>query len=118
MIGTFTYRNIKPALFFGYQLRKWSGHRYAVDGPEKTIIDYLYLHTEIEGPADFESLRSNKIEGAICYAGICLSDRKDLRVTSYILYVLQTNIINIILLPRTFGLYLFHLHQVSQIIFR
>lgn len=61
-IGTFTYRNIKPALFFGYQLRQWNGHRYAVAGPEKTIIDYLYLHTEIEGPADFESLRWNKIE--------------------------------------------------------
>lgn len=61
-IGTFTYRNIKPALFFGYQLRQWNGHRYAVAGPEKTIIDYLYLHTEIEGSADFESLRWNKVE--------------------------------------------------------
>ncbi|MGM0738838.1 MAG: type IV toxin-antitoxin system AbiEi family antitoxin domain-containing protein [Bacteroidota bacterium] len=62
-IGVLSYRNVKPALFFGYELRQWDGHRYAVAGPEKTIIDYLYLHTEIEGPADFESLRWNK--GAI-----------------------------------------------------
>jgi predicted transcriptional regulator of viral defense system len=61
-IGVFSYRNVKPALYFGYELRQWNSHRHAVAGPEKTIIDYLYLHTEIEGPEDFESLRWNKVE--------------------------------------------------------
>ncbi len=61
-IAAFAYRNVKPALFFGYQLRKWNARHYAIAGPEKTIIDYLYLHNEIESPADFESLRWNKVE--------------------------------------------------------
>jgi len=61
-IGTFAYRNLKPALFFGYHLRQWNDHHYAVAEPEKTIIDYLYLHTKIEDPAEFESLRWNTVE--------------------------------------------------------
>ena len=61
-VGNFAYRNLKPALFFGYHLRPWKEHHYAVAGPEKTIIDYLYLHNEIESPKDFESLRWNSTE--------------------------------------------------------
>jgi len=61
-IGHFSYRNLKPALFFGYHLQQWDVHHYAIAGPEKTVIDYLYLHNEIESASEFESLRWNAVE--------------------------------------------------------
>jgi predicted transcriptional regulator of viral defense system len=61
-LGSFSYRHIKPALFFGYQLEEWNKHHFAIAEPEKTVIDYLYLHHEIREPDDFESLRWNSTE--------------------------------------------------------
>lgn len=61
-LGNFSYRHIKPALFFGYQLEKWNNHHFAIAEPEKTVIDYLYLHHEIGDPDDLESLRWNTTE--------------------------------------------------------
>jgi len=61
-LGGFSYRHLKPDLFFGYHLQDWNNHRYAIATPEKTLIDYLYLHTELKGPDDLKSLRWNAIE--------------------------------------------------------
>ena len=61
-LGSFSYRHIKPELFFGYQLEEWNNHRFAIAEPEKTLIDYLYLHHKIGEPDDFESLRWNSTE--------------------------------------------------------
>ncbi|WP_372635715.1 hypothetical protein [Fodinibius sp.] len=61
-VGRFTYRHLKPSLFFGYQLEEWNDHRYAMAGPEKTLIDYLYLHHEVKETADLEALRWNTVE--------------------------------------------------------
>lgn len=61
-IATFAYRHLKPSLFLGYQLREWENHRYAIAGPEKTIIDYLYLHSDMDQVGDFKSLRWNPYE--------------------------------------------------------
>lgn len=61
-IGSFAYRHLKPSLFFGYQLEEWEGHRYAIAGPEKTLIDYLYLHNEVKEIEDIEALRWNSLE--------------------------------------------------------
>lgn len=61
-LGSFSYRHIKPALFFGYHLEQWNNHHFAIAEPEKTVIDYLYLHHEIGEPDDFESLRWNSTE--------------------------------------------------------
>lgn len=61
-LGSFSYRHIKPALFFGYQLEEWNNHHFAIADPEKTVIDYLYLHHEIGDPDDLESLRWNSAE--------------------------------------------------------
>lgn len=61
-VGSFTYRHLKPSLFFGYQLEEWDDYRYAFAGPEKTLIDYLYLHNEIKKLADIEALRWNAAE--------------------------------------------------------
>ncbi|MCG2587812.1 type IV toxin-antitoxin system AbiEi family antitoxin domain-containing protein [Rhodohalobacter sulfatireducens] len=61
-LGSFSYRHIQPALFFGYHLEEWNNHHFAIAEPEKTVIDYLYLHHEIDEPDDFESLRWNSTE--------------------------------------------------------
>ncbi|MCC5905735.1 MAG: hypothetical protein JJU13_06000 [Balneolaceae bacterium] len=61
-LGNFSYRHIKPALFFGYQLEEWNNHHFAIAEPEKTVIDYLYLHHEIKEPDDLEALRWNSTE--------------------------------------------------------
>ncbi len=61
-MGTFSYRHIKPALFFGYQLEEWNNHYFAIAEPEKTVIDYIYFHHEIGKPDDLESLRWNATE--------------------------------------------------------
>lgn len=61
-LGSFSYRHIKPSLFLGYQLEEWNNHHFAIAEPEKTVIDYLYLHHEIGEPDDLESLRWNSTE--------------------------------------------------------
>lgn len=61
-VGNFSYRHLKPSLFFGYQLEKWNDHGYAMAEPEKTFIDYLYLHNEVNEVADIEALRWNAEE--------------------------------------------------------
>lgn len=63
-VGKFSYRHVKPSLFFGYQLEEWDNgtHRYAVANPEKTLIDYLYLHHEVKDTGDIKALRWNALE--------------------------------------------------------
>lgn len=58
-VGNFAYRHLKSSLFFGYQLEVWNDQRYAMAEPEKTLIDYLYLHPEVKEPNDIEALRWN-----------------------------------------------------------
>ena len=59
--GRFDYSNIKPSLFFGYQLVTNNNFTLKIAEPEKMMLDYCYLvkPTSIQ---DFESLRINKEE--------------------------------------------------------
>jgi predicted transcriptional regulator of viral defense system len=61
-VGNFAYRSLKPNLFFGYELRGWNNLYYAVANPEKTLIDYLFFHHEIDSPLVLASLRWNAHE--------------------------------------------------------
>lgn len=56
----FTYRSIKPEIYFGYEIIKYANRSVLIADPEKTLLDYLYLHNEITGIEDFEELRFNK----------------------------------------------------------
>lgn len=60
-LGDFVYRRLKPKLFFGYHPEPCQDYHYAIAGPEKTLIDYLYLHPQIQDVADFRMLRWNKL---------------------------------------------------------
>lgn len=59
-IGEFIYRTLKPPLFFGYDLIKFQEKYLKMACIEKALLDYFYLHSDIETEQDFESLRINK----------------------------------------------------------
>jgi len=61
-LGTFSYHHLRPALYFGYQIERWNNYPFVIAGPEKVLIDYLYLHSEIQGTKDLLILRWNSDE--------------------------------------------------------
>lgn len=62
-IGYFQYRNVKPALFWGYRLVRQRSNPlsgwYKIATAEKAVIDFLYLNPQYEKEPDFEGLRFN-----------------------------------------------------------
>lgn len=60
-IGYFHYRNLKPSMFFGYQLeRQTKGSMpvwYKMASPEKALIDFVHLNQQYKEEVDFDSLR-------------------------------------------------------------
>lgn len=61
--GNFSYRSVKSTYMFGYQVVEVSPKRkFAIARLEKAVLDTLYLHPEIQAPADFEGLRWSKAE--------------------------------------------------------
>jgi len=59
--GTFSYRSLKPAYMFGYQVIEGSpGKKFLMANLEKAVLDTLYLNSGIQSIADFEGLRWNK----------------------------------------------------------
>jgi predicted transcriptional regulator of viral defense system len=70
----FSYRTIKPALFFGYSILP-GGIKMAF--MEKAILDYLYLNPSIRTDGDFSTLRINREE--------MLNRIKKERLTEYVL---------------------------------
>jgi len=59
-IGEFIYRTLKPPLFFGYDLIKFQEKYLKMASIEKALLDYFYLHADIETEQDFDSLRINR----------------------------------------------------------
>lgn len=60
-VGSFYYRHLKPDLFFGYALMEDRGKHYRMAEPEKVILDYLYMHAQVNTPQDFLALRWNQV---------------------------------------------------------
>lgn len=58
-IGTFTYKTIKPNLFFGYRLEALGNFRFKIADPAKAFLDLLYLFPELNTPDHFHELRLN-----------------------------------------------------------
>jgi predicted transcriptional regulator of viral defense system len=56
--GEYSYKNIRPELMFGYDLRDMEGGRRIMFAtPEKAIIDLLYLYPFYNTERDLENLR-------------------------------------------------------------
>ena len=58
-VARFSYRKLKPALFFGYSLLP-GGIKMAF--MEKAILDYFYINPSVRTVNDFASLRVNREE--------------------------------------------------------
>ncbi len=58
-VARFSYRTIKPSLFFGYSLLS-GGIKMAF--MEKAILDYFYINPAVRTENDFASLRINRDE--------------------------------------------------------
>lgn len=59
VIGNFGYQNIKPSLYFGYLMAPFGSFYFKIAAPEKTILDFLYLHPEMADESHFYELRLN-----------------------------------------------------------
>ncbi len=59
-VAEFTYRTVKPSLFFSFELVRYDGKVFKIAGAEKAILDYLYLIPHLKTDEDFRSLRLDK----------------------------------------------------------
>jgi predicted transcriptional regulator of viral defense system len=59
-LGNFSYKHLKANLFFGYKLIEINGLNSSIANLEKTILDYLYFHSELKTTLDFQALRWDK----------------------------------------------------------
>ena len=62
VIGNFSYRHIKPSLFWGYRFVDFDKQKMLFADPEKAMLDYLYLHPNLKTPDDFREMRINAEE--------------------------------------------------------
>ncbi len=58
--GEFSFRSISPPLFFGYSLIKNTRYHVKIASIEKALLDYFYLHQNLQTASDFDSLRINQ----------------------------------------------------------
>ena len=59
-IAAFSYRTIKPGLFFGYDMIQYNNKSFKLASPEKALLDYFYINPSLKTGDDYESLRVNK----------------------------------------------------------
>ncbi len=59
-VGNFTYRHLKPMLFFGYKLIQEEGFTVKIAEPEKVLLDYFYLN-KINSMNEMIEMRFNEI---------------------------------------------------------
>jgi len=94
--GVFSYRSIKPQYMIGYQVVETSqSKKFKIACLEKTVVDYLYLNSNIQSIADFEELRWNTIQlntqldQSIIETYLNIYDKKALksRVTQFMEYL-------------------------------
>jgi predicted transcriptional regulator of viral defense system len=61
-VGNFSYRRIKPSLFWGYRLVDFGKQKILLADPEKALLDYFYLNPKIKTTDDFREMRINVAE--------------------------------------------------------
>lgn len=53
----YSYRAVRPSFYYGYQIIQVEGVRILMAGPEKALLDLLYLQPDVDGPEAFEAWR-------------------------------------------------------------
>jgi predicted transcriptional regulator of viral defense system len=59
-LGEFSYRTITPKLYFGFDYLPVSEKFFKIASPEKALLDYMYLHDELNNVDDFAQMRLNR----------------------------------------------------------
>lgn len=59
-VGVFKYSSVSKRLFFGYKIIKHNNLSIDIATIEKTVLDYLYLNSNIVSMEDLQELRWNK----------------------------------------------------------
>jgi predicted transcriptional regulator of viral defense system len=59
-LGTFIYKSVKPAVFFGYSLEEHINKLFKIAEPEKALLDFLYFQKNIIQVPDIISFRFSK----------------------------------------------------------
>ena len=94
-LGYFVYQNLKPHLFFGYELKSFNGFYFKLADPQKCVLDFLYLHSDIKTEGHLFELRFNiseikkQIDFKILdeYCQIIDSDALSKRVKTFIHFI-------------------------------
>jgi predicted transcriptional regulator of viral defense system len=58
-VGNFSYRRIKPSLYWGYRLVDFGQQKLLIAEPEKAVLDYLYVNSQLKTADDFVGMRIN-----------------------------------------------------------
>ncbi|MEW6418013.1 MAG: hypothetical protein AB1480_07815 [Nitrospirota bacterium] len=58
-IAEFSYRTIKPDLFFGYNIIGYNNKHFKIAGVEKAVLDYFYVRPDMKTEDDFAGMRIN-----------------------------------------------------------
>ncbi|MBI5414283.1 hypothetical protein HZA38_02090 [Candidatus Peregrinibacteria bacterium] len=61
-LGNFSYKQIKPSLFWGYRFVEFGKQKILLAEPEKAVLDYLYVNSRLKTANDFEGMRINSYE--------------------------------------------------------
>jgi predicted transcriptional regulator of viral defense system len=60
--GEMIYKHIHPRYFFGFDLVEFESFRFKIASPEKAVLDFLYLNSQLKSRGDMEELRFNREE--------------------------------------------------------
>jgi len=60
LIGNFRYQSLKEELYFGYKIIEIGGVSFKIAEPEKALLDFLYLRSDVKSEDDIEELRINQ----------------------------------------------------------
>jgi predicted transcriptional regulator of viral defense system len=94
-IGEFSYRAIRPKLYFGFEYLTGNSRHAKIASPEKALLDYFYLHPELSDADGFKEMRvsrevvSEKInhKKLMSYAGVYTQKSLKRRVEAFWEYI-------------------------------
>jgi len=59
-MAAFSYRTVRPCLFFGYNIVKYENRQFKIASAEKALLDYFYINPNLKTAEDFTSLRISR----------------------------------------------------------
>ena len=59
-VGEFSYRTIRPKLYFGFEYITGNNRHAKIASPEKALLDQIYLHPELNDADGFREMRVSR----------------------------------------------------------